>query len=157
MLAAAVTLFVSRNATGCSCAPPEPPSEAVREAAAVFVGEAIDANTPHLSRTWLLIKGLSARWFDTPKPSDSNFAAADRRYTFRVERAWKGPPLSEFVIITGDGGGDCGIPFELGKRYLVYAYDYGGFYYTGMCTRTTPLQYAKPDLDVLAELPTHAN
>jgi len=123
----------------------------------MFVGEAIDANTPHLSRAWLLLKGLSSRWLGTQEPSDSNFAAADRRYTFRVEQAWKGPSLSEIVVTTGDGGGDCGTPFELGKRYLVYAYDYAGFYYTGMCTRTTLLQYAKPDLDVLAGLPSHGN
>src|SRR5262245_25699747 len=41
---------------------------------------------------------------------------------FRVENSWKQVRTNQVVIHTGRGGGDCGYQFEIGERYLIYAY-----------------------------------
>lgn len=42
-------------------------------------------------------------------------------YTFSVEKVWKGEKSDTIEIKTGLGGPDCGMIFELGKTYVVYA------------------------------------
>ncbi len=42
-------------------------------------------------------------------------------YTFLVEKVWKGQKSDTIEIKTGFGGPDCGMIFELGKKYIVYA------------------------------------
>jgi hypothetical protein len=41
---------------------------------------------------------------------------------FRVEKYWKGVLTTEMIVVTGRGGGDCGYRFEVGARYLIFAY-----------------------------------
>ena len=43
------------------------------------------------------------------------------RYTFAVERYWKGPGASQVTVTDYDVGGECGRFFEKGVSYLVYA------------------------------------
>ena len=71
--------------------------------------------------------------------------------TFQVTRTWKGPVKSEISIYTGEGGGDCGYPFVVGREYLVYAFKaFGtGPPATGICSRTTGLSQAKKDIAAL--------
>ena len=38
-----------------------------------------------------------------------------------LDQSWKGPASTSLVIWTGAGGGDCGYPFEVGRRYLIFA------------------------------------
>jgi hypothetical protein len=68
-------------------------------------------------------------------------------YRFQVQTAFKGGESTDTItIITGVGGGDCGLKFDLGARYIVYAYwsDHrrergtspGPVLYTDRCTRT---------------------
>lgn len=42
-------------------------------------------------------------------------------YQFLVEKIWKGVKLDTIEIKTGLGGQDCGMIFELGKAYVVFA------------------------------------
>ena len=42
-------------------------------------------------------------------------------YHFTVSKMFKGAAVDTVVIQTGFGGGDCGMNFEMGKSYLVYA------------------------------------
>ena len=44
-----------------------------------------------------------------------------RKAVVRLELSWKGPVSDSLVIWTGMGSGDCGYPFEIGERYLVFA------------------------------------
>jgi len=70
---------------------------------------------------------------------------------FKVERTWKGSLPEEMTIFTGQGGGDCGFPFEVGTTYLVYAYgDSVATLSTSICRRTTVLAAATEDLKILA-------
>jgi hypothetical protein len=57
---------------------------------------------------------------------------------FEVERAVAGVPLGPITV--GNGPGNCGLPFTIGDRYIVYANrDQAGALFTNMCTRTRPL------------------
>jgi hypothetical protein len=76
----------------------------------------------------------------------------ERRVLFRVEKMWRGAATSEIIVMTGAGGGDCGVNFEPGARYLVYTYSRGGVPWTSICSRTQRLQKATEDLTYLATL-----
>jgi hypothetical protein len=57
---------------------------------------------------------------------------------FEVERTVAGAPLGRITV--GNGPGNCALSFDVGERYVVYAYrDAAGMLFTGMCTRTRPL------------------
>ncbi len=56
---------------------------------------------------------------------------------FQVEKSWKQIRSKEIFIVTGSGGGDCGFPFAIGMKYLIYAYGpNNGKFGTGICSRT---------------------
>ena len=67
--------------------------------------------------------------------------------TFKVNRAYRGAVESTIQIATGSSDADCGYPFEVGDRYLVYAHDSGSMLSTGLCSRTRPLPEAAEDLE----------
>jgi hypothetical protein len=67
------------------------------------------------------------------------------RVTFLVESAWKGQVAKSVTIQTGGGGGDCGYRFEIGERYLVYAYGSAESLSTNICQRTRPLSASAVD------------
>lgn len=60
---------------------------------------------------------------------------------------------NDVEIVTGMGGGDCGYNFEKGKKYLVYASEWHGRLYAGICSRTRPLNQADEDLAYFRNLP----
>lgn len=75
--------------------------------------------------------------------------------TFEVSNTWKGVKESQVLIATGQGGGDCGFNFEVGKEYLVYA-NHSDMYganalSTGICDRTNEMASLQDDLDTLGE------
>jgi hypothetical protein len=75
-----------------------------------------------------------------------------RKVTLRVDRAWKGVESKTVVVLTGQGGGDCGFPFERGESYLVYAHGQPGQPISaGICGRTTQLARAAADVRALGE------
>lgn len=68
-----------------------------------------------------------------------------RAATFRVEREIKGAGEATRVVDYNiETGGNCGMSFEIGKRYRVYAYGYEGRWSTDSCTATAELLLA-PD------------
>jgi hypothetical protein len=78
----------------------------------------------------------------------------NRKAKFRVESPYKGIGKKEIEIYTGDGGSDCGFPFQVGKRYLVYAYGENSYLSTNYCGRTRAIENAKEDFDYFAQLPS---
>jgi hypothetical protein len=73
------------------------------------------------------------------------------RVTFEVEDSWEGG-LEGTVDVYGHGpGASCGIKFDEGKSYLVYARRSGGgdSLQTGLCDSTKPLEQAEDDLRLL--------
>lgn len=65
--------------------------------------------------------------------------------TFDVSRSYPSDGRKTAVVKTGLGGGDCGYPFVVGKKYLVDAgKDQTGHLYTGVCSQTTSLESGQP-------------
>ena len=52
----------------------------------------------------------------------------------------------EVLVETGQGGGDCGYPFQIGDTYLVDAYVNNGVLSTGICSITGPAVASTPAL-----------
>lgn len=64
-----------------------------------------------------------------------NKSTADKAYyLFTVSKTFKGDSADTLTIATGFGGPDCGMMFEVGKTYLVYAHNRQ----TTSCRRNAP-------------------
>ena len=77
----------------------------------------------------------------------------ERRVTFAVKESFRGSRDKTIEVRTGMGGGDCGIDFQRGRDYLVYAYrpPTTRSLYTGVCTRTSRVENAANDLAYFRE------
>jgi hypothetical protein len=69
---------------------------------------------------------------------------------FKVEKIWKGKSVDEItmvILLKQDNGRfvptSCDYYYELGKKYLVYAYDTKGELTTYSCTRTISFKHAE--------------
>lgn len=83
---------------------------------------------------------------------DLRVANGEGSIEFDVQRAFKGAVPSRITLHTG-GAGSCGIRFEAGRAYLVYAWRTPrGTWYTNICNRTTELGSGSPDLAMLETL-----
>jgi hypothetical protein len=75
-------------------------------------------------------------------PDSGGEARVGSRYAIRFSTVeiFHGNPANdgELVVYTGLGGGDCGYPFAVGVRYLVYASIRNGRLGTGICSFTGP-------------------
>lgn len=113
---AAVLLHASAPEAGvCTCAGPRTDAEAVRHSTVVFEGR------PVWSHRALRFYGEYSHWV--------------RVYTFSVERWRKGGRRSFVQVETGLGGGDCGMVFQRGRTYTVYAgHDDEGRLHTDICS-----------------------
>jgi len=67
---------------------------------------------------------------------DSSNEVLGLSYTFLVSNIFKGPKAETIILSTGSGGGDCGMLFEIGKRYLVYSTNGA----TNRCRRNSVLE-----------------
>ena len=54
-------------------------------------------------------------------PIDKKQVDSKMIYQFSVDKIWKGDKLDTIEIKTGLGGQDCGMIFEIGKSYVVFA------------------------------------
>lgn len=54
-------------------------------------------------------------------PIDKKQVDSKMIYQFSVDKIWKGDKLDTIEIKTGLGGQDCGMIFEIGKSYIVFA------------------------------------
>ena len=107
---------------------------------AVFIGSVVSVT----DRTW-------------PLPSRPSMIVRTRKVVLVLDRAWKGALEDSVVIWTGTGSGDCGYPFQVNERYLVFAAaaDSGAFS-TGLCTLTQPLDAASEYVRALGDASIHA-
>ena len=110
-------------------------------AVASFSSHACDcAKRTGLKESELVFIGVPmhrTEWQELPTRPDSVPAL---RFSFKVERVIKGPKLAHAVVDTDRT--DCGVPFEFGRRYEVYAFSlprYGIQWRTSQCTETKPL------------------
>lgn len=64
-------------------------------------------------------------------------AGADRKVTLQVFRAWKGPRGKSLDVVTSAGA--CGVAFQQGADYVVYATGKKEDLRTDACSLTAPL------------------
>ena len=132
------------HAVGCSCVGIPSVAVAFKEADFVVVGT-VKART-RISASNVL---GGAKRFPNLSASDTLFFGYRYAYTVEIEEVYKGDKRKQVVeILTGAGSGDCGVPFLVGSRYVIYAYSryslevQGGpieippFLATHSCTRT---------------------
>ncbi|HEU4562518.1 MAG TPA: hypothetical protein VFS20_32105 [Longimicrobium sp.] len=125
---AALVLRASAPEAGmCSCAGPLTDAEALQRNPVVFEGRPIRSRRE--------------------RRGDGGFRRMVRVYTFQVTRWRKGTPRRVVEVQTGMGGGDCGIVFQRGRTYTVYAGpDDRGRLGTGICSGPyLPLPDPPPD------------
>jgi len=123
---AVVLMCAHRSAESCSCGWILIP-EHVRGSQKIFIGSVVTALAPDTSDIY-----HPARW------------------KLSVERAFKGNVEREIIVKSGSGGGDCGYPFTIGKRYLVFTDGEGNS--TTICTHTQELSGFSYDLYYLEHL-----
>jgi hypothetical protein len=128
-------------AFACSCAifgnQKEMVESGLSSSDAVFSGEVVDfekspSDTTMMEGTMFTIM--------SPRPATA---------TLRVSDVWKGPERETLEVSTSSQETACGVPFEEGREYLVYAYGGQGLE-TDLCSQTKPLSEAGTDLAVLA-------
>lgn len=135
-----VLALASPAANACTCAAPRSPCEAYGTAAAVFVGTVAGEREIEQSQS------------TNPAELDWNPV----KYKFSVEQAYEGVHGTQIEVFTGLGGGDCGFPFQPGRRYLVYAYRKKEKLVTSSCSRTSLFEAAKEDVAFLSTLSSAA-
>ncbi len=113
-------------ADACSCVANGPPCQEFWKHAAVFVGRVVSID---------VYRGNAD-------------ALGNRVVRLETLEAFRGVTSSTVEVVTGSEGGDCGYPFKVGERYVVYAYRSkdGSVLGTGICTRTRPVAQAAEDL-----------
>ena len=101
------------------------PSKKLRKAKAVFVGEVLEIG-----------RNDKSEW-------------ATVAVKFKVERYWKGEK-EQYVTVVGapSAAGTCGLPVELGKKYLIYAFKSEGQLETSFCVSRS-LENATEDLTII--------
>ena len=136
LLALAMSLLLVTLDAGpaytCSCAETRSVEETLQKSSAVFSGKATK------------VKEFSP---ESPEAGDALLGLGP--VTFEIQEAWKGVS-GKSVVVYGQGpGASCGIDFERGETYLVYAYRSDGDLGTDFCGRTKPLSYAGSDVSEL--------
>ena len=121
------------ESNACSCAGTQMPCESYWKSSAVFVGTATFSKSTN------------------PKKGEHDFYS--RIFHFTIDKSFRGVEGTEVEIRTGEGGGDCGYGFEIGRQYLVYAYkDDNNRLVTSICSRTRLASQAEPDFTYFRDL-----
>jgi hypothetical protein len=127
---AALFVFVPENALACSC-----PTVGVvgleqelkwklKQLQAVFSGKVIEINKIPQSR--------------------------DVSVKIEIKEIWKGLLSKEVNIATPESPSACGVSFEIGKSYLVFAsHSAEGNLSTGLCLKNKELEKAAKELEIL--------
>lgn len=108
---------VTDSLFACSCIGQRTVEEEVKHSDAVLVGTVLS------KQLVTLIDSTILKMFpdDTTMRNSPMSKMTIARYDFVVTDIYKGKITSDTLsIYTGLGGGDCGIRFEVGKKYIVY-------------------------------------
>lgn len=124
-----------------------PPEERFENADVVFEGTALATTSPP-SRLYQSLYDAS-----TLLPFETMTDPYYYEVGFEVHQAWKGVAYTHIIVETD---GYCGVSFEAGEEYLVFATETpeGGLYAGFCCLATREISYASSDLVYLNTLPT---
>jgi hypothetical protein len=138
--------LVSTPAFGCTCVSPPPNAKTAGEITHWYASRSdsiFEGTIKRVDLKWALMEtrvgGLVSADLDQGEPT--------LQVTVEVVNFHKGAEQSSLQLTTGVGGGDCGFDFEIGKKYLVYAYaDESGHLSTGICSGTRILEESHTDV-----------
>lgn len=129
----------------CRCLPPPSPNFGLEKSDVVFVGKATDVET-------IEADGWLYGAFKQMMGSEQMYEFETIRVTLEVTTPIKAADESPLILETLASQEQCGIPFQTGKEYFVYAYrSPQGDLKTDMCTRTDTAAKATEDMAVLVE------
>uniref|UniRef100_UPI001E52553B TonB family protein n=1 Tax=Pleomorphovibrio marinus TaxID=2164132 RepID=UPI001E52553B len=101
----------------CSCVGQRTVQEEVKHADAVLVGTIVSKDLVTLSDSTLLHFFQNDTTFKNNRFANMTIA----KYGFFVHDIYKGKISTDTIVIyTGIGGGDCGIRFKIGEKYIIY-------------------------------------
>ncbi len=145
--------FLADKAIACSCVGDGILEKEVKRSDGLLVGTIISKE---------IVVVVDSTWIKAFPEDTSDNSLAKRhiaRYKLLVESVYKGNSKRDTVVIcTGLGGGDCGVRFDIGKKYIVYGQKetyFGmvnnhftfpkaeGLYWTNVCTRTSEYDEAE--------------
>lgn len=135
LVALLAALLSSSGAVACECRDVSL-QQAIDQSALVFRGNVIRIDE-----------------VEAPLYEDDPHRYRQRLVTFEVARSFKGEPQNlKAQVLTGHGGGDCGVPFQIGQQYLVFARisPASKDYRTNICMRTASVMDTA-DLQALGE------
>ena len=137
ILALLLVVLSPPAALACSCMPPGTPAEQKAESARVFLGrvqqlELIDVSEP--GGKPVVVSNAGERFGRLP-PMDVPILRY-KRVRLLVQETFKGTPVPQLTVETGLWDGDCGVPFQPGQAYVVYARDEAGALTTNTCSST---------------------
>ncbi len=134
---------------GCSCVPPPPDVKTAQRLAqweATRSDEIFEGKVESVHLRWNLVDAKVGELISVELEEHPPFM----QVSFENTRTYKGPQGEAVELRTGLGGGDCGFRFEVGKRYLVYAFaDESGELSTSICSGTALLEESQSNLSYL--------
>jgi hypothetical protein len=144
-----IFLFLPGEASACTCPPvvlvggkplknfEQNVDEAFRKSSTVFAGRVLSVGRSRRN---------SARGRNRGGVSESGMTV-----TFRIESVWKKKMPKHVTVYTGYSDADCGFPFEVGEKYLVYAFGEKNLLVSA-CSRTKVFSDAAREIGVLDRL-----
>jgi hypothetical protein len=147
LLTAVLVLAGAVSTLGCVCDTLPGVETAFREASAVFSARYVGAEYR---------KGIRNELREMDGEKDYEVQVLK----FEATSWWKGAGKREVILISDntrakDGSetvSDCGLGFEKGRDYLIYAYGKGDDFGTGACTLTKRISRARDDIRRLNKL-----
>ncbi|HWZ96634.1 MAG TPA: hypothetical protein VN025_02645 [Candidatus Dormibacteraeota bacterium] len=145
----AALLVIPAPSIACSCVPPLPEFKTPLKLAELAAEHADAVFEGTVSRAELKWNAIEAQVGDLVS------ASMEQDYphmlvSFDAPRFYRGKQPASVQVRTGLGGGDCGYRFEVGKRYLVYAYsNTAGELATGICSDTALIEDSEINLQFL--------
>jgi len=83
---------------------------------------------------------------EVKKPWLSNNSGDQAKITLQVDEVWKGEAEQVILVYSSLFDASCGVEFEVGKTFLVFAKYSDGWLKTSMCSGTKEVSYAGQEL-----------
>ncbi|MFW7381011.1 MAG: hypothetical protein ACOH5I_19505 [Oligoflexus sp.] len=123
----------TQQSFACSCLPTSVQG-AYKDSSVIFVGEVADAK--YITESTSLDDKEAIHWEEV-------------EVYFKIDKLYKGKTeVLDLALRTADNSAACGYQFDVGEKYLVYAYVVDGQIATNLCTRTSPLKSKQAQSDI---------
>jgi hypothetical protein len=149
LIACLMLLFSTGIANACLCDGEDTVKEAFAGASVIFMGQYLGSEYRKGIKNEMVDLHMSTQGL----PGDYEILV----YRFKANRRWKGDMGNEVILVTDHARlpngseviSDCGLGFDVGQEYLVYAYGAKNELASDACTRTRRKARAAQDIKEL--------